>query len=317
MTNTFILIYFFSICIAISAIFYSAKLAIALKLKYIFYLLYFQITSFFLMILFLIIPNNSNIKNISCAIFQKSLLLGITFLLLKMMTLYFFNGFCWGIGGTAIPVIYKYVFISTMILSCACFVLYWSSPQNFRNMNDGIIALSTILDVFSIYFMIAPILYLLGITNRQLDCGVKKLVKYLALYYVCFILFFAAILFRFAEADYLCSYLIIMNSLPVAGIYYHFKNDLDRGNENDDLASFKVSHTRDISKREYEIVGKILKGKSNNQIADELFLSVRTVDTHIYNIYKKLSINNRFQLFKVFQNELHDHGLNDVSVENS
>jgi len=269
------------------------------------------------MILFLIIPNNSNIKNISCAIFQKSLLLGVVFLLLKMATLYFFNVFCWGIGGKDIPKIYKYSMLSIMILSCACFILNWFNSHFFENINKGFITVPTILDVFSIYFMMAPILYLLGITGRQLDCGVKKLVKYIALYYVCFILFFAAILFRLAEANYLCSYLIIMNSLPVAGIYYHFKNDLDRGNENDDLVSFKVSHTRDISRREYEIVGKILKGKSNNQIADELFLSRRTVDTHIYNIYKKLSINNRFQLFKVFQNELNDHGLSDVSVENS
>jgi DNA-binding CsgD family transcriptional regulator len=270
-----------------------------------------------MVILFLLFPISSNTDNVSCALFEKSLFLGIVFSMLRMMTLYFFNGFCWGIGRKVIPIIYKYVFISTMILSCAFFILYWSSPQNLRNMNNGITALSTILDVFSIYFMIAPILYLLGITNRQLDCGVKKLVKYIALYYISFILFFAAILFRFAETDYLCSYLFIINSLPVAGIYYLFKNDLDHNNDNDYLASFKVSHTRDISRREYEIVGKMLDGKSNNQIAAELFLSVRTVDTHIYNIYKKLGINNRFQLFKVFQNELHDHGLNDVSVENS
>jgi DNA-binding CsgD family transcriptional regulator len=317
MTNTFILIYFFSICIAISAIFYSVKLAIALKLKALFYLLYFQIASFLLMILFLINPNNSSIKDISCAIFQRSLLLGIVFLLLKMMTLYFFNGFCWGIGGKVIPIIYKYVFISTMILSCACFVLYWSSPQNSQNTNGNIIALSKVLDIYALYFLIVPILYLLGITGRQLDYGIKKMVKYIALYYISFILFYAAILFRLAEPYYLCSYLIIMNSLPVAGMYYHFKNDLDHDNKKDNLASLKVSHTMDISRREYEIVGKMLQGKSNNQIAAELFLSRRTVDTHIYNIYKKLSIKNRFQLFNLFQNELYGYGLKHVSVEKS
>jgi len=317
MKNTFLLIYFFSICISLSAIIYSAKLAIALRQKALFYLLYFQITSFMMVILFLLFPISSNVKNMSCAMFEKSLLLGIVFSLLIMMTLYFFNGFCWGIGGKDIPIIYKYIMLSTMVFSCACSVLYWSSPQNFLNINDVIISLSTILNILSIYFMTAPILYLLGITKKPLDCEVTRLVKYIALYYTCYVLFFAAILFRFAEPDYLCSYLIIMNSLPVAGIYYLFKDNIDHHKVNGLLVSPTLSSSRDISKREYEIINKMLKGKSNNQIADELFLSVRTVDTHIYNIYKKLGINTRFQLFKVFQNEPHDHGKNGVSVEHS
>jgi LuxR family maltose regulon positive regulatory protein len=45
-----------------------------------------------------------------------------------------------------------------------------------------------------------------------------------------------------------------------------------------------------LSKREREIVLRILNGRSNQQIAKELFVSVATVKTHINNIYKKLPV---------------------------
>lgn len=53
---------------------------------------------------------------------------------------------------------------------------------------------------------------------------------------------------------------------------------------------------RNISPRELEIVHLIAKGKSNKDIENQLFISSHTVKNHIYNIYQKLNINNRFQL---------------------
>jgi DNA-binding CsgD family transcriptional regulator len=57
-----------------------------------------------------------------------------------------------------------------------------------------------------------------------------------------------------------------------------------------------------ISKRELEIIILILKGKSNRDIEDELFISIKTVKTHIYNIYRKLGVKNRWQLFNLVNN---------------
>ncbi len=53
---------------------------------------------------------------------------------------------------------------------------------------------------------------------------------------------------------------------------------------------------RDISKREQEIILLMLKGKSNNEIMKELFISLHTVKNHIYNIYQKLGVRNRLQI---------------------
>jgi len=51
-----------------------------------------------------------------------------------------------------------------------------------------------------------------------------------------------------------------------------------------------------ITEREREIIIKVMKGKSNEDIARELFISLATVKTHLYNIYKKVGIGSRYDL---------------------
>ncbi|WEV50386.1 helix-turn-helix transcriptional regulator [Lactobacillus sp. ESL0700] len=55
-----------------------------------------------------------------------------------------------------------------------------------------------------------------------------------------------------------------------------------------------------MTKRESEILRLVLKGKKNQEIADELFISVGTVKSHIYSIFKKLEVDRRSQLMHVF-----------------
>lgn len=66
------------------------------------------------------------------------------------------------------------------------------------------------------------------------------------------------------------------------------------------LAKFFSKHK--ISRREQEIILLILKGKSNHDVEDELFISIKTVKSHIYNIYRKLGVKNRWQLINLVQN---------------
>jgi DNA-binding CsgD family transcriptional regulator len=55
-----------------------------------------------------------------------------------------------------------------------------------------------------------------------------------------------------------------------------------------------------ISNREKEIIHEICKGKTNQQIADDLFISLQTVKDHTYNIFRKVDVKNRVQLTKIF-----------------
>lgn len=50
-----------------------------------------------------------------------------------------------------------------------------------------------------------------------------------------------------------------------------------------------------LSKREVEILTLIEKGHSNQQIADEMFISLSTVKSHTTNLYSKLDVKNRVQ----------------------
>jgi DNA-binding CsgD family transcriptional regulator len=67
-----------------------------------------------------------------------------------------------------------------------------------------------------------------------------------------------------------------------------------------DLDSFFEKYG--ISKREGEIIDLIIKGHSNREIEDKLFISLETVKKHIYNIYKKTRVKNRLQLNYLIRN---------------
>lgn len=48
-----------------------------------------------------------------------------------------------------------------------------------------------------------------------------------------------------------------------------------------------------LSARELEVLGLVGEGKTNRQIAEELYLSVRTVDRHVSRIFDKLGVSSR------------------------
>jgi two-component system invasion response regulator UvrY len=51
-----------------------------------------------------------------------------------------------------------------------------------------------------------------------------------------------------------------------------------------------------LSPREFEVFMALAKGKTTNEIAENLFLSPRTVGTHLYNIKQKLNANNSAEI---------------------
>lgn len=51
-----------------------------------------------------------------------------------------------------------------------------------------------------------------------------------------------------------------------------------------------------ITERERELILKVMQGKSNADIAHELFISLPTVKTHLHNIYQKLGVDSRYDL---------------------
>jgi DNA-binding NarL/FixJ family response regulator len=50
-----------------------------------------------------------------------------------------------------------------------------------------------------------------------------------------------------------------------------------------------------LTERELDVLRLVAEGRSNRQIARELFITVGTVKTHVHRIYSKLGVENRFQ----------------------
>jgi DNA-binding NarL/FixJ family response regulator len=51
-----------------------------------------------------------------------------------------------------------------------------------------------------------------------------------------------------------------------------------------------------LTEREREVAALIAKGKSNREIADQLVVSYRTVETHVRSILSKLAFASRAQI---------------------
>jgi DNA-binding CsgD family transcriptional regulator len=54
-----------------------------------------------------------------------------------------------------------------------------------------------------------------------------------------------------------------------------------------------------LSKREREVLGLVMDGESNRDIAEKLFISESTVKKHVNRIFKKLKVGNRWNLLKI------------------
>lgn len=57
----------------------------------------------------------------------------------------------------------------------------------------------------------------------------------------------------------------------------------------------------ELTKREHTILQLLMAGRSNVEICDELTITENTLKKHILNIYRKLGIKNRVQMFKMIK----------------
>lgn len=54
-------------------------------------------------------------------------------------------------------------------------------------------------------------------------------------------------------------------------------------------------HGKPLTKREYQVLKYITMGKSNTEIADELYISVHTAKAHVCSILQKMCVDHRVQ----------------------
>jgi DNA-binding NarL/FixJ family response regulator len=95
----------------------------------------------------------------------------------------------------------------------------------------------------------------------------------------------------------------LMTSLEVA--IFNFQHARQKSH-NFDFKKINDFLPNALSERELDLVEQLQTGKTNREIADQLFISVNTVKTHLQHLFEKLDVSNRTQaLFRI--KELLEH----------
>lgn len=135
------------------------------------------------------------------------------------------------------------------------------------------------------------------IFRKRYDSGIfreeKKLIIGLALLNVCSF----ALSLIFPAFSLIIPFLAIICfcaiALSMACKYFFVNPHLKQG---DSLPSDFVARFS-ITPREQEIICAVLAGKTNKELADMFFVSLKTIETHMGNIYRKTGVKNRLELF--------------------
>jgi ATP/maltotriose-dependent transcriptional regulator MalT len=79
--------------------------------------------------------------------------------------------------------------------------------------------------------------------------------------------------------------------------------EIDESQNNFSLCLEKAATDFSLSDREFDVLKLIADGRSNNEISEQIEVSVSTVKKHIYNIFNKAGVNSRTQLLNlVYEN---------------
>ena len=94
--------------------------------------------------------------------------------------------------------------------------------------------------------------------------------------------------------------LLAINTIDAGGKY--FNKDISEALLQSYITKLKdvkeSGSLESLTKREKQIIKMIVAGQSNAEIAEELFISIRTVDSHKSNILQKLQLKSTVELVK-------------------
>ncbi len=133
--------------------------------------------------------------------------------------------------------------------------------------------------------------FLKNISLKTLLLGVCILVVVSVL---AFNVFYFSAYYGIVQINYLNSLLLI----PFIVLIFSFGIVLGRSNPTIERKSL---NDFEFTSREKEIIQLIVAGKKNKEIADQLYVELSTIKSHINNIYKKIEVKNRKELISLFR----------------
>lgn len=110
-------------------------------------------------------------------------------------------------------------------------------------------------------------------------------------------------------------FLILINVANIAVLYLHdFCISCKCGRRDEEIAWHQIAENYQLTKREVEVLKKVYEGETNTEIAEEFFISERTVKAHIHNIFKKMQVKNRMEAFCLIRTTMEKKAVQGVGM---
>ncbi|MCP4897087.1 MAG: hypothetical protein GY906_08935, partial [bacterium] len=241
--------------------------------------------------------------------------LGMVFALvlvpLMALCIYFFLAFTSGLSrdpiGPRMRVAYWGYWLALMVLLVVSEKVYFDTG----NLGPSQLA-SAVFNIGNLVFVGWALGRLLVRNRREGDRERCRMIRNIGIAFSVF--FISALVFRLPphvlainpviEAGFYFSYVLVPLLIVRRFVSARSESEVDPLEEHPELVSF--SKRFGLSPRECEIIDLVYQGRSNAEIADQLFISIRTVTTHLSNIYQKTGIKSRVQLLTSIRDEVSD-----------
>lgn len=307
---TFIIVFVFCLAIAVAAILISHQFITTYSTEfhrnYFYYLVTFYSFSFYGIWAQIIMRVLLSSMSTSSEVVEKAAnflpVLGLPFLFISWLML-----LKMGYSLAEIKVGKKTSIIHTTILGVviiAVGIIYAFFDKN--NWLTGNRLTYTVMGLMMVVELTTMMLFavIVGTHVPKNQTGQQALTRFVLLMFAGFLLRVTALIFSFANPWILALMILlyfVSNFIPLS--YLKFNADqmfkpVHTDNTNQEKMEMIFKRFQ-ISRREKEIVQQICEGKTNQQIADELFISLQTVKDHTHRIYSKIGINSRMKLVQM------------------
>ncbi|NIM12388.1 MAG: hypothetical protein GTO45_09760 [Candidatus Aminicenantes bacterium] len=305
-----ILLYILCLSVGMGTIILSYRMVKTYRVSYLSHYLYFLITynilGFLKLLLTYLAPKLFDGLSLEtlCSIHQ--LLLFFVFPLVPIC-IYFFVKFITGFLDRDLPGVFKKGYILFWAIMCLGFAMgikFLMETKDAKLINIiYLLSLVAIIIILTLTFI-----KILFFTRKLADKDKQKAIKTFGFIYLfCFVCYVVTLIY-FSDpysGSFLEHFLLFSLNLPPLFYLKGFlkKYYLDHPVQMDKEPNWEsIFSEYKISNREGEIMRLLFAGKSNKDIEEELFISIKTVKNHIFHIYQKLKVKNRIQFINLIRN---------------
>jgi DNA-binding CsgD family transcriptional regulator len=310
----YLLIFFFCLASAAGSILLSQKLKAINPVNTFDSLFYFVILSTFFgiysiwgqVIIYRVLLYLSASPDIVNAIGHIIPLLGFPFLIMGGYLLIRFGHELWGgkISLVDSMAFYLFYFILLVVFGWISFYGFREGQLNFKN------PLTILILFFALQEIVIHFWYLLihsrRIRKNRYLTYLSFTGRYLMIFFTFLIIKLGAILLLFIHLTWAPVFILIYFFAligPVFYLYRHQRQILIEVQPDIKIVDSQESILKrnGVTRREREIIDLICTGKTNQEIADSLFISLQTVKDHTHRIYLKVEVKNRMQLIHLLR----------------